>query len=121
MHTIIDTNCFEERDAHVIVVHQTVEDDSTRKKNTKTHHPKKTNLYNDNKISSRKIEKRFVHEALHVVETPYLLGLLVVMWHYACIQPALATITHVHETGFNKFMFNSQEWIVIGGCCGSSI
>lgn len=33
------------------------------------------------------------------------------------MHTALATITHVHETGFNKFMFNSQEWIVIGGCC----
>lgn len=37
------------------------------------------------------------------------------------MHTALATITHVHETGFNKFMFNSQEWIVIGGCCSSSI
>jgi hypothetical protein len=36
------------------------------------------------------------------------------------MHTALATITHVHETGFNKFMFNSQEWIVIAGCCSSS-
>ncbi len=102
MHTIIGTNCFEERDAHVIVVHQTVEDDSTRKKTTKTHHPKKKNLYNDKKISSREIEKRFVHEALHVVETPYLLGLFVVMWHYACIQPLLQSLMYMKLDSTNS-------------------
>jgi hypothetical protein len=59
LHTIIGTNCFEERDAHVIVVHQTVEDDSTEKEKTQkpTTQKKKTPLYNNNKISSKKIEK----------------------------------------------------------------
>ncbi len=103
MHTIIGTNCFEEGDAHVIVVHQTVEDDSTRKKKHKNPPPKKKkNLYNDNKISSRKIEKRFVYEALHVVETPYLLGLLVVMWHYACIQPLLQSLMYMKLDSTNS-------------------
>ncbi len=104
MHTIIGTNCFEERDAHVIVVHQTVEDDSTEKKKTQkpTTQKKKKPSTRNNKISSKKIEKRFVHEALHVVETPYLLGLLVVMWHYACIQPLLQSLMYMKLDSTNS-------------------
>jgi hypothetical protein len=72
------------------------------KKTQKPTTQKKKNLYNDNKISSRKIEKRFVHEALHVVETAYLLGLLVVMWHHACIQPLLQSLMYTKLDSTNS-------------------
>lgn len=119
LHTIIGTNCFEEGDAHVIVVHQTVEDDSTRKKKHKNPPPQKKKPLQWQQNFKQKSRKMICSWSFTCSGDT--LPFRVVGCHVALrMHTALATITHVHETGFNKFMFNSQEWIVIGGCCSSS-